>query len=41
MEAEDFEIQAVRPPGFVRWGDGFGSGSGAAEERTFGRGGHG
>ena len=36
MEAEDFEIQAVRPPGVVRWGDGFGAGSGATEERTFG-----
>jgi hypothetical protein len=40
MEPEDFEIEAIRPPGVVRWGDGFGSGSGATEERTFGCGGH-
>jgi hypothetical protein len=40
MEAEDFEIEAIWPPGVVRWGGGFGSGSGAAHKGTFGWGGH-
>jgi hypothetical protein len=40
MESEDFQIEAVRPPGIGGWGDGFGSGSGASGKRAFGRGGH-
>ena len=40
VKAEDLKIEAMRPPGVVRGGDGFGAGSGAAGKWAFGCGGH-